>query len=327
MGIRSVGIRSVGRVSSAVASVLPPLLRLLRRSDVFRDPEAMRRRVADLRLRPVAYAPPRRLRRDVHLSVDDRSGWPVYLVTPVAPAGQVVYLHGGAWTGEISPWHWRFVARLAAEAQVSVTVPIYPLAPTGTAGTVVPRAADLVQALVDRYGADRVSLAGDSAGGQIALSAALVLRDRGVAPLRRVALVAPALDLRLTNPEIDRVEPTDPWLARPGVHVVADLWRGDLPLTDPVVSPVLGDLTGLGPLTVVCGTRDICAPDARLLVDRGRAAGLEVDALFAEGLVHVYPLLPVPEAAEARRLLVRGIAVTGAAAAQTGTRPSTQEQA
>ncbi|GAA4658737.1 alpha/beta hydrolase fold domain-containing protein [Kineococcus glutinatus] len=281
-----------------------PLVRLLGFKRVFADADAMRAHVDAQLLRPPPYGPPRWLRRDVRVTAGRHGTWPAYLVAPRdhAPHRHVVHVHGGAWVNQINPLHWRFVAALAATARVGVTVPIYPLAPLGTAAEVVPAVADAVQQLVDAHGADRVALAGDSAGGQIALSAALVLRDRGVAPLHRTLLIAPALDLTLDNPEIDLVEPRDPWLARPGTRAAIELWRGGLDVRDPLVSPLFGDLRGLGPLTVFSGTRDITDPDTRELVRRARAAGVGVDHHEERDLVHVYPLLPLPEGRRALRV-------------------------
>ena len=296
---------------SAVARALPPLMRLLGFRREFDDPQAMLRGVQDRLVRPVPYGPPRGLRSvQVEVDVHAAPGWPVYRVLPRhrTPTRAAVYVHGGAWVNQIHPLHWRLVAGLAVRSGTAVTVPIYPLAPVGTAATVVPAVADLLAGLTDRHGAGSVSVAGDSAGGQIALSAAMLLRDRGVAPLHRTVLVSPALDLTLTNPEIDVVELTDPWLARPGTRAAIELWRGDLPLEDPRVSPLFGDLTGLGPLTVFSGTRDITSPDTRLLVARARAAGVAVDHHEEAGLVHVHPLLPVPEGRRARRVMAAALA-------------------
>lgn len=296
---------------STIARSLPPLLRLLGYRREFEDPAAMLRGVQDRLVRPVGYGPPRRL-RSVRVEVDVVStpGWPVYRVLPRhgTPTRAAVYVHGGAWVNQIHPLHWRLVAGLAVRSATAVTVPVYPLAPAGTAATVVPAVADLLAGLTESHGAARVSVAGDSAGGQIALSAALLLRDRGIAPLHRTVLVSPALDLTLANPEIDLVERTDPWLARPGTRAAIELWRGDLPLEDPRVSPLFGDLTGLGPLTVFSGTRDITSPDTRLLVERARAAGVAVDHHEEQGLVHVHPLLPVPEGRRARRVMAEALA-------------------
>jgi acetyl esterase/lipase len=293
-------------VPSPVSRLLPPLFRLLGYRREFASPDAMLRGVQDRLVRPVPYGPPRGLRSvQIEVETDPGTGWPVYRVLPRshAPARAAVYVHGGAWVKQIHPLHWRLVAGLATRSRTGITVPIYPLAPVGTAATVVPSVADLIGALVDRYGAGQVAALGDSAGGQIALSAALLLRDRGVPPLHRTVLISPALDLTLANPEIDLVEPRDPWLARPGTRAAIELWRGDLPLTDPLVSPLFGELAGLGPLTVFSGTRDITSPDTRLLVGRARAAGVPVDHHEEAGLIHVHPLLPVPEGRRARRLM------------------------
>lgn len=289
---------------SALSRALPPLLRALGLRRPFASPAAMQQRLDDVALRPARYGPPPGL-RGVDVAVGRVAGWPVYTVRPRgAASGQhAVYVHGGSWTFEISPFHWWLVASLVRRSGVTVTVPVYPLAPVGTAATVVPAVADLLAGLADRHGADRVTAMGDSAGGQIALSAVQLLRDRGVPPLRRTVLISPALDLSLTNPGIDRVEPNDPWLARPGVRLTIDLWRDGLPLDDPRVSPLAGDLAGLGPLTVLGGSLDITHPDVRLLVERARAAGVEVDDQDAPGMVHVWPLLPVPEGRAARRHL------------------------
>ena len=291
---------------SPASRLLPPLFRLLGFRREFDSPEAMLRGVQHRLVRPVPYGPPRGLRSvEIEVDVHHDTGWPVYRVLPRrrTAARAAVYVHGGAWVNQMHPLHWRLIAGLAARSGTAITVPIYPLAPVGTAASVVPPIADLIGGLVDRYGAGQVAVLGDSAGGQIALSAALLLRDRGVPPLHRTVLVSPAVDLTLANPEIDLVEPQDPWLARPGTRAAIELWRGDLSIKDPLVSPLFGNLAGLGPLTVFSGTRDITSPDTRLLVGRARAAGVQVDHHEEAGLVHVHPLLPVPEGRRARRVM------------------------
>ncbi|MEU8705513.1 alpha/beta hydrolase [Streptomyces sp. NPDC048565] len=288
-------------MASFASRLVPPVLAVQGRKRRYADPRATLARIADDRLRPKPYGPPRRLRRDVHISLRDDHGWPVYEVVgqDQRPERHAVYLHGGAWINEITGHHWRLIAHLAATAGTRIIVPIYPLAPLGTAAAVVPRAAGLLRALSAEHGPGQISVIGDSAGGQIALSAGLLLRQEDIA-LRRTVLISPALDLRLTNPEIDDVEPRDPWLARPGLREAIELWRADLPLEDLRVSPLLTDLRGLGPLAVFSGTTDITYPDVRLLVGKARAAGVEVEFHEARGMVHVYPLLPIPEGRAAR---------------------------
>jgi len=294
-------------VIDLASAVLPPAMRALRFNRTFVTAQGARDRIREASLRPAACGPPRTLRRDVRVDVVHDRGWPVYTLTPLVgrPSGGVVYAHGGAWVNQVVRQQWRMAADVAAGAGVVVTVPLYPLVPWGTAGPVRERVAELVRESADRHGPTGVL--GDSAGGQIVLSAALALRDGGVR-LPATVLVSPALDLTWSNPLIPVVQPSDPWLATPGSVVLADAWRGDLPLTDPAVSPLFGELAGLGPLTVFTGTRDVLNPDAHLLVDRARAAGVDVELHEAAGQLHVYPMLPTPPGRAAAEVLVGRIA-------------------
>ncbi|WP_067692211.1 alpha/beta hydrolase fold domain-containing protein [Nocardia jejuensis] len=288
---------------SIVSRIVPVYLRVIGANRTFVSAEGARRHIRERSLRPRPYGPPRLLRSDVSVSVDHSSGWPIYTLTPRGTArGNVVYAHGGGWVNEIAPQHWTLAANIAALSGTTVTVPIYPLIPFGTAGEVVPAFAKLVLDNKSRYG--EVCLAGDSAGGQIALSTAILLRDEHQVKLPRTVLISPALDLSLSNPEIERVQPTDPWLGQEGSHVLTAHWRGELPLSDPIVSPLFADMAGLGPLSIFCGTRDILNPDVRLLVDKARAAGVSIDYHEGSDLVHVYPLTPTPEGRTARAAII-----------------------
>lgn len=289
-------------MSSLASRLLPTLLSALGYRRRFASPQTITKLVAERQLRPQPYGPPRRILKGVDIKVDHERGWPIYEVVPAGtlPQQHIVYIHGGAWINQIVLQHWQLIAELATATDSRVLVPIYPLAPQGTAASVVPRIAELLRGLTARYGPNNVSVVGDSAGGQISLSAALLLRDEHVA-LAHTVLIAPALDLSLSNPQIDAVEPHDPWLARPGLRTAIELWRAGLSLADPVLSPLCGELAGLGPITVFSGTRDITHPDSKLLVAKAHAAGVRTRFYEAPGMVHVYPLLPIPEGRLARR--------------------------
>ncbi|WEO78285.1 alpha/beta hydrolase [Cryobacterium sp. SO2] len=286
--------------------LIAPALRLMRANRVFVTAEAARRRVRALEVRPAAYGPPSRLRQDVRVDVS-QPGWPVYTITPVGttPVGSVVYVHGGGWVNQIAGQHWHLAAQIAAEANTTVMVPIYPLVPFGTASVVAAGIVALVRDNLERCGT--TCLAGDSAGGQIALSSALLLRDEHGIALPRTVLISPALDLSWSNPLIPTVQPSDPWLATPGGVVLAELWKGDRDILDPVVSPLMGDLTGLGPITLFSGTRDVLNPDAHLLVDKAAAAGVDLEFHEGTGQVHVYPLLPTVVGQDARARIVQSL--------------------
>ncbi len=252
--------------------------------------------IREIALRPVRFGPPRRIRSDVSVSVGRWEGWAVYTFEPAAadPRATVLYLHGGAWVHEIAKPHWRLVERIAAQARARVVVPLYPLVPFGTAADVVPKVTDLaMESSVD-------GLVGDSAGGQIALSTALALRDDGW--IASTVLISPALDIALGNPAIASVD--DPWIDRDSLREYGRWWQGELADDDPRVSPLHADLAGLGPMTVFSGTRDILNADARELVDKATRSGVTVEYHEGHRLAHDYPLFPTSAGRRAQELIV-----------------------
>lgn len=278
-------------------SIVPVYLKATRASRPYMTEEGAQRQIRERSLRPASYSPSSLL-GGVRVSrrLPDPNGWPVYDVEPstrvahrTRPQAVVIYVHGGGWVNEIAPQHWTLIARIARQTNQRVIVPIYPLLPFGAAREVRDGVIDLIRPELDS--GNQVRIAGDSAGGQIALSVALQLRDEGV-QLPATTLLSPALDLTWKNPQIDTVQPSDPWLGRPGGRRLAQEWRGDDEIEDPVVSPLFGDMSGLGPLTILTGTRDVLNPDANLLRVKAREAGVSVTWHEREGQLHVYALLP-----------------------------------
>ena len=317
--------------------LIPVFLKATHANRAFISEAGAHQRIRERVLRPEPYGPSARLEGvRVDRRLPNPLGWPVYDITPEGtdsegagtgghrPRSVVVYVHGGGWVNEIRLQHWQLSARVARETRQRVVVPIYPLVPFGTAREVRDGVVELVGVELDA--GHEVRLAGDSAGGQIALSVALELRDQGVA-LPSTTLLSPALDLTWKNPKIDAVQPSDPWLGRPGGRVLAEAWRGADPIEDPVVSPLFGDMSGLGPLTVLTGTRDVLNPDAQLLRDKARAAGVSVAWHEAEGQLHVYALLPTKVGETGARVIVESLmpAIGAVNPAESGANTATPE--
>ena len=254
-------------------------------------------------------APPSRLRRRHAVGTRRVGGFDCHTVSPRGrPADRAaIYLHGGAYISEISSQHWALVSRLA-DAGVRVEVPSYGLAPQHTYRDAYPFVTAVYRDLVAEFGADGVTVVGDSAGGGLALGLARTLGGTGLPQPRRLILIAPWLDLTMSNPGIPAVEARDPWLSRAGLHVAAAAWAGGDDPTDPRLSPLNGPLPGLAPIDLYVGTRDICLPDALLLRDRAMAEGADLRLIVCDGAVHVYPLVPAPEGRAAARAIVVTVA-------------------
>ncbi|WP_010203054.1 alpha/beta hydrolase fold domain-containing protein [Salinibacterium sp. PAMC 21357] len=296
-------------MASFLSRLAPVVLTLRGSKRMFSDPQKTLERVEQLRQRPAKAVPPASISRHVDVTSRVVDGWTVFDVSPRSgdSIARAVFLHGGCYVFEIDPLHWRFVAQLVRETGVTISVPIMPLAPQGQASVVVDKVANLVQSIIAGVGARNVSIVGDSSGGGMALAVSMELRDRKHEPLQAIVLSAPWLDISGTDPKLAEIAPSDPWLAVPGTKAAGALYRAELPETDWRVSPIHGDLTGLGPITVFTGTRDIVHADALRLLARATEQGISLDFHVGEGMIHNYPILPIPEGAAARAIVAKAI--------------------
>lgn len=269
---------------------------------LFESAERTRASIEATTAEPPDHSPPPRLAKHLDIAAGRRRDWPVYEFTPRdrRPGPVVLYFHGGAYIREIGPLHWSFLRRLIPTAGARVLAPIYPLGPVAGAATVVATATEIAVELGGEVGGEGFVLLGDSAGAGLALAVAQALRDAGRPP-RRCVLVSPWLDLRTDGPEQRRIEPDDAMLAIPGLRVAGEAYAAELPVTDPRASPLLGEMTGLPPLSVFTGTRDLIHPDSLALGELAAAAGVEAEVVVAAGQPHAYPLLPSPEGRAALR--------------------------
>ena len=294
---------------SLASKTMPRLLALRGTKKAYSTTRATQKEVAGLLLRPKSFNPPSKLDRTVSLSMHEVGGWRVYEVTPKGPAPKrrALFLHGGAYIHEIQPAMWSLAAETAVATSTRFTVPIYPLAPLGVAEHVVPAATDLAAEIIGDVGADHTALMGDSAGGGMTLAVALELKDRGLAAPYRTVLICPWLDVTLTAPDIPAIAAKDAELAVPGLAAAGEMYRGELPADDPRVSPINGDLSGLGPITLFSGTHDLLHSDAKRFVPLAKEAGVSIDYHEAPDMLHEYPLLPIPEAKQARQAIAKAL--------------------
>jgi acetyl esterase/lipase len=153
---------------------------------------------------------------DFGIQAKELSGWKVSCVEArqsTKATRTIMYLHGGAFTYGITPQHWKICARLATSLNARVLVVPYPLLPA-TINTVL----DPLLLLYEKIHQEakdtghEVIIAGDSAGGGLAVSLAFALLDRSMPCPDQLCLIAPSLDWSNSVPSVAEYARYDPWL-------------------------------------------------------------------------------------------------------------------
>ena len=210
----------------------------------------------------------------------------------------VLYIHGGAYLNNFSPLHWSAMAEWAEATGCGIVSPNYPLLYRYTAKDAHPLMLQLYKQLLERYGAKRIIIMGDSAGGGFTLALAQELRADSTDLPSRLVLISPWVDITGGD---DALQEYDTFLNNEVLRCVGADWAKDLDVRDPIVSPLYGDMQGLPPTDLFSGTWEVFYTDIVKTYDKMKAAGVDVRLHVKEKMGHVYPLWPCPEGKAARR--------------------------
>jgi acetyl esterase/lipase len=212
---------------------------------------------------------------------------------------QILYLHGGAYLNHPVNWHWNFLHDLSKKFDMTITVPIYPKAPHQhyheSFGQVLP----VYENLLTRTNPEVITIMGDSAGGGFGLALAQVFLEKGIPQPGNIILISPWLDITLSNPEIPEFEKIDPMLARYGLVEIGKLYAGDQDTNHYMLSPINGEIKGLGQITIITGTHDLLNPEARSFRALAQEQGIAINYFEYPKMNHCFPLFPIPEAKKA----------------------------
>lgn len=208
----------------------------------------------------------------------------------------ILYAHGGAWFQHPMEMHFEFIDGLASELDAKVVMPIYPKIPHQDYRATFELFEKLYRELLNKVeSSQQLVVMGDSAGGQIALAFAQMLKEKDLPQPQHIVLVSPVLDATFSHPEATKYEAHDPMLGVEGSRYLVAQWAGDTPLEDYKLSPINGDLEGLGHITVTVGTNEILYPDALNLSQLLNAKGITHDFIPGYRLFHIYPVFRLPE--------------------------------
>ncbi|RKZ34888.1 MAG: alpha/beta hydrolase [Gammaproteobacteria bacterium] len=287
-------------MTSLRARLLNLALRLISKRQLARIGDATPEVVAESRRRLQTMArwmpaPP----SFVHVEPVSAGGVPAEWISAGARSDTaIMYLHGGAYTVG-GPDNYRDIAwRLAAASGLPVLLVDYRLAPEHPFPAALEDAHTTWRWLTESRGVKQVCVVGDSAGGGLALSLTMGLRDLGESLPAGVIGLSPWTDLSGSGDSLQSHRDADPVVPADLVARGATLYLRETDARDPRVSPLYGDFSGLPPLQIHVGSTEVLLDDATRVANKARAAGVSVDLRLWPDMSHVFYLFAsvLPEA-------------------------------
>ncbi len=228
---------------------------------------------------------------------------PVEWLSPVRREQRVIlYLHGGGFAMGSSDAYRAFVARLAIACQAQLVFPEYRLAPERPFPAGLHDTADVYAGLLEQgYEPEQIIVAGDSAGGGLALSTLIEAKLRGLPMPQALVLMSPWTDLTFSGESIETRAAIDPWLRPESLSEMRELYLRGTDPANPLASPLWADLSALPPMLIQVGEQEILLSDSLRLATRARAAGVSVELELGKDLWHVWQFFgpALPDANEA----------------------------
>ena len=233
---------------------------------------------------------------DVQVSEVTAGGVPAHwLSAPGADSGRVLlFLHGGGYELGSLRSDGELAARLGRASGMRVLFPEYRLAPEHP----FPAAIDDVLAAWRWLRTDQglsarsIAVAGDSAGGGLAVALLVAARDAGEAVPAAATLMSPTVDLTSSGASMTERADQDPVSTPVMLRQFASDYLAGADPRSPLASPLFASLSGLPPLLIQVGTADLLLSDSERLAAAAAEAGVDVTLQVGEGLPHVLPAPP-----------------------------------
>lgn len=245
------------------------------------------------------YVMPEGLKIPCEIAESSSHGMQVFTMNPSSGSGITVFFTpGGSFTYHIRTYHWKMLSKIIAQTDAKIVVVQYPLLPFHDCGDTYPAIVDIFNETVPADGG-RAILMGDSAGGNVALRIEERLALSGSRQPDEMILISPASGIKGTYEPgfLEGVAAKCPFISVEAAWVVGGLWAGkDRTTDDPDVAPLLGVVPGMCRTHIFSGTRDIFHYESMELCEEMRLKGNDCEFYVGEGLNHVYPLMPIPEA-------------------------------
>jgi acetyl esterase/lipase len=215
-----------------------------------------------------------------------------------ADQGKVIlYVHGGGYVMGSAGSHRDMTGRLSQAAGARVLSLNYRLAPEHPFPAPVDDSVAAYRWLLGQgIQASNIAIAGDSAGGGLALAALIAIRDAGE-PMPAAGIgISPWVDMEGTGESMTTRAAVDPVVQKEGLLDMAKLYLGGADPKDPLAAPLHANLAGLPPLLIQVGDAETLLDDSTRITERARKADVDVTLKIWDEMPHVWhlfaPILP-----------------------------------
>jgi len=210
---------------------------------------------------------------------EEMNGYCYYVMKPlkVTSKKHILYLHGGGFVYEITSLHWEFMEKLIDALGCIISIPIYPLAPIHKYQEVFDMIVPIYEQIILNTKTEDIVIMGDSSGAGVSLSLVQLLKEKSQLQPGNIILISPVLDITFSNPEISEVEKFDPISALPALIDITKWYGGENNSKNYLISPIYGDLEGLGKISLFIGTHDILYPDAKKFKNIADEKGIDIN--------------------------------------------------
>lgn len=212
----------------------------------------------------------------------------------------ILYCHGGGYSTGSSLYARTLTGKLAASTSMDVLSFDYRLAPEHPYPAATEDAMQVWNYLMLLgYGARDIILAGDSAGGNLALSLTLKLKEEGRLLPRGLVLMSPWTDLTSSGKSHVSKAGIDPVLNASYLEEMIRNYAKGQNLSDPFISPLFGSYEGFPPTYIQVGSNEILLDDSVMLYKKLLKANVSVKLDLFKGMWHVFQMSPFKTAYEA----------------------------
>lgn len=209
----------------------------------------------------------------------------------------ILYLHGGGYSIGSLNTHADMVSRLARACGARAFNVDYRLAPENPYPAALEDATTAYRWLLKQgVRPETIVIAGDSAGGGLTAATLLALKQAGDPLPGAAVMLSPWTDLAGTGESMSTRAEADPMIVVDPLNGMAKMYAGNASLTDPLVSPLYGDYSGLPPMLIQVGDCEVLLDDSRRYAEKAKAAGVDVTIEVWDEMIHVFqvfaPMLP-----------------------------------